>query len=485
MRFNRLLEKRNRSIPSTQAFLEKLSNSNRIIMILLSFICSFIILTDELEYDAKVSIIVFIITLALWVGTKLPAAYVALGALSVIILLKGADTELLYESFSSEIIWLMIGAFVIGEAFSSSGLSNRMTRAIVTRAKTSNQILFYLMISLFPLSIFIPSTSGRAALMLPIVREISNLLKTKKQKEVIALFVPVIILMTTSSTLLGAGSHLIGVEILQKNTGESISYINWLVWGLPFSIMISLVTYFVFKSYFSNELTSQPLDAQKDTILCKEKPVSKKEKQTLVYLGILILLWLTEAIHGYEIGFITICGALVFMLPKFGVITWKKGLQAVSWNLVLFVAAATALGINLVETGAVKWIEEGIFKLLGAFPHIPQWGILSLFILISITSHIYITSHTTRAVVLVPGILMLSATLELEASAVLFLSLVGMNYCLTFPISSKALLIYYEDDSLRYRANVLMKINMILMPLYFIMMILFYFTYWSWTGLSI
>ncbi|MED1605042.1 SLC13 family permease [Cytobacillus sp. FSL W7-1323] len=480
MKSNRLLENKQQS---TKTYLTKLPNVTQIIVILLSFVCSFIVFTDNIAYDAKVSMIVFIITLALWVCTKLPAAYVALGALLLLILLNGANTDVLYSSLSSEIIWLMIGAFIIGEAFSSSGLSLRMTRVIIHKAKNTNQLLLYLMLSLFPLAIFIPSTSGRAVLMLPIVREIANLVKNKQQREIIALFVPVIILMTTSSTLLGAGSHLIGIEILEKTTGDSISYINWLIWGLPFALIISFITYFVFKLFFSKELTAAPFDANNINNIYEVKPVSKKEKQTLILLTVLILLWLTEALHGYEIGLITIVGAFIFMLPKYGVITWKKGLQAVSWNLILFVAAATALGKNLVETGAVSWIEQEVFKLIGAFPPIPAWGLVSLIILIAITSHIYITSHTTRAVVMVPGILMLSMTLNLEPSSMLFLSLVGMNYCLTFPVSSKALLVYYEHDTMSYRANILLKLNMFLMPIYFILMILFYFTYWNWTGL--
>ncbi|WP_054860054.1 anion permease [Gracilibacillus sp. JCM 18860] len=110
---------------------------------------------------------------------------------------------------------------------------------------------------------------------------------------------------------------------------------------------------------------------------------------------------------------------------------------------------------------------------------------LCFILLVSITSHLYITSHTTRAIVLVPGLLMLGTSFGFNGIAVLFLSLVGMNYCLTFPVSSKALLVYFEEEKISYKAKDLMRLSFLLMPIYFISILLFYYTYWDWTGLTL
>lgn len=461
------------------------SFSIMIILLLLSSLVSFIILSDGISYDAKVTLVVFMMALILWVATSLPIGYVAICSLLMLILFNAAEEELLYTSLSSEIIWMIIGAFIIGEGFRSSGLSERVTYFILNKANNTNHILFYLLLALLPLSFIIPSTSGRAALMQPIVKDISLQLKSVRQKEVLALFVPVIILLTTSSSLVGAGSHLIGIELLEANSGEGISYVEWLIWGLPFSIFVSLVTFIVFITFFSKSLTYKNNGTVMKENESEIQSYSMTEKKTIYILGVLIILWLTESIHKVDIGFITILGAAVFMAPKLGVITWKQGLHSVSWNLILFVAAATALGKQLVQTGAVHWIEKGVFQLLQFFDFIPSWGLICLIIFVSITSHLYITSHTARAVVMIPGIIVLSYSLQLDTQAIVFLSLVGMNYCLTFPVSSKALLIYYEDEECRYSANDLTRINLILMPIYFLLMLIFLCTYWNWTGLIV
>ncbi|ASV68095.1 SLC13 family permease [Cytobacillus kochii] len=455
-----------------------------IFMLLLSF-SVIVVLSDELSYDAKVVLIVFLITLILWTVTRLPVGYVAIGSLLLLILFNAAEQELLYTSLSTEIIWMLIGAYIIGEGFRSSGLSERITSFITNRARNTHHILFYLLLALLPLSFIIPSTSGRAAIMQPIVKDISHQLKSVREKEILALFVPVIILLTTSSTLLGAGSHLIGNELLEVNGEEPISYINWLIWGLPFSIAIGLVAFIIFIIFFSQALVYRKDKTSRINKRTNLPPLTTIEKKTLRILTILIVLWVTESYHQVDIGLITMLGAFALMTPKYGIISWKKGLQSVSWNLILFVASATALGKQLVETGAVHWIEKGVFQLLHIFSYIPDGGLVAIMIFIAITSHLYITSHTTRAVILIPGIIMLSYSLQLEAQTMVFLSLVGMNYCLTFPVSSKALLIYFEDEACRYNAEDLSKINLLLMPIYFLLMVVFLYTYWQWTGLSI
>ncbi|MBM7679283.1 SLC13 family permease [Gracilibacillus alcaliphilus] len=470
-----------------KGYMFSLPNYAYILLSLFIVFCFAVLYASSLNYDGKVTLIVFAIAMTLWITTKLPAGYVALGALLLIILLRGSDTSLLYESFSLEIVWLMIGAFVIGEAIKVSGFANRMMEAVISRSTNSNGVLFYMMAALSLLSIFIPSTSGRAAITLPVVKELANVIKDKKQIQILALFVPTIILMTTSATLIGAGSHLIGVELLEKATGKTISYLQWLIWGLPFAVFISLVTYLVVR-FLLVKKSSIPLSSaeiKNQSMRLKKRKMTKDEKRALMIIGMLVLLWLTEGLHGYDIGLITIIGALAFMSPKFGLISWKQGIEAVSWNLILFVSAATALGINLVDTGVVKWIETSIFQLITSFSDFSTWGMLCFILVVSITSHLYITSHTTRAIVFIPGLILLSTSFGFNTTAVLFLGLVGMNYCLTFPVSSKALLVYFEAEEMHYQAKDLMKLSMVLMPVYFISMLLFYFTYWEWTGLSL
>lgn len=444
-----------------------------------------IALAAELDYAAKVSLFAFLSAMTLWIGTKIPAGWVAVALLIFIVLCKAGKPELLYHSLSEEIVWLMVGAFIIGEAVKQSGLAIRFVESILKNSSNKNSLLGGVTSALFASAFFIPSTSGRAALSMPMLQQLGSRFSAKEQS-VLAIMAPVVILMSTSATLIGAGSHLIGIGLLEKTTGQTISFVQWLIWGVPFALVITVISVVIIKTMLWPKEASMEVESKQtgnDTLT--SKPLGKNEKKTLAIIIVLMVGWLSESIHGYDIAFITMLGAVLVMLPNYGVITWKQGIKSISWNLILFVAAATALGQVIVDTGVVSWIEKGMFSILHLFGEAPDWALVTIILLITVTSHLYMTSHTTRAIVFIPSFILFSQSIGLDPVAVIFLSLIGMNYCITVPVSSKALLLFYEEGDISYDAKQLAKISSVLMPVYMIVMLVFYFTYWQWTGLHL
>ncbi|MFS0577482.1 SLC13 family permease [Sporosarcina sp. 179-K 3D1 HS] len=444
-----------------------------------------VLLIDALDYRAKVSLFAFLSAMTLWITTKIPAGFVAIALIAFIIVMKAGKPDLLYHSLSEEVVWLMIGSFIIGEAVKVSGLAERLTHSILSQSNRKGDMLYGLSSILFASAFFIPSTSGRAALSMPIIQQMSQKFSNKEQS-VLAILAPVVILMSTSATLIGAGSHLIGIGLMESTVDQSISYFQWFVWGVPFAIVITFLSVFIIKWMLWPKDGVQEIEADQteDNIIGK-KQMNGKEKKTVVLVLFLIVGWMTESIHGYDIAFITMIGAILLMMPRYGIISWKQGMNAVSWNLILFVAAATALGKVLVDTGIVEWIEQEMLHVLHLFIDAPEWLIVLIILLVTVTSHLYITSHTTRAIVFIPGLLLFSKTIGVDPTTVVFLSLIGMNYCVTVPVSSKALLLFYEEGKISYNAGNLLKISAILMPLYILVMMLFYFSYWQWAGLHL
>ncbi|KKI91195.1 citrate/succinate antiporter [Bacillus sp. SA1-12] len=443
------------------------------------------VLIDGLDYRAKISLFAFLSAMTLWITTKISAGFVAIALIVFIVIMNAGEPDLLYHSLSEEVVWLMIGSFIIGEAVKRSGLAERLTLSILSKSNRKSNVLLGLSSVLFASAFFIPSTSGRAALSMPIMKQLGQKFSTKEQS-VLAILAPIMILMSTSATLIGAGSHLIGIGLLESTVDQSISYIQWLIWGVPFALIVTFLSLFLIKWILWPRDGLRKIENVKneEKIMCK-KQINREEKKTVILILFLIVGWVTESIHGYDIAFITMVGAILIMMPNYGIISWKQGMNSISWNLILFVAAATALGKVLVDTGIVKWIEKEMLNVLYLFIGAPEWLIVLIILLVTVTSHLYITSHTTRAIVFIPGLLLFSETIEVNPSTVVFLSLIGMNYCVTVPVSSKALLFFYEEGKISYDASNLLKISAILMPLYILVMMLFYFSYWQWTGMHL
>src|SRR3954467_3735674 len=400
-------EKNNR----IKQWINQLSTRTLVIISLHVLILVFIVMIDGLDYEAKVSLFAFLSAMTLWITTKIPAGFVAISLIMFIVIMGAENPTLLYDSLSEEVVWLMVGSFIVGEAVKQSQLAERLTGFILRKCHKKSNVLLGVSSILFASVFFIPSTSGRAALSMPIIQQLSVKFSTKEQK-VLAILAPVIILMSTSATLIGAGSHLIGIGLLESTVDQTISFSRWFILGVPFAIVISLVSLVIIKWILwpKNEL-GKTENVQMEEKMMVKRPINRKEKKIIILISLLIAGWMTERIHGYDIAFITMIGAILVMTPNYGMISWKQGIKSVSWNLILFVAAATALGKVLVDTGAVKWIETKMLNVLYLFIDAPEWLIVLIILLLTVSSHLYITSHTTRAIVFIPSLILFSETI--------------------------------------------------------------------------
>lgn len=441
-----------------------------------------VLLATDLSYQARLSLFAFALAINLWSTTSLNAAYVALAAMMLLILGGGISQQQLYEALASDVIWLMMGAFILGGAVQQTGLAARLTQLVVSKARTVSSVFWLMTTMLIPLSFLIPSTSGRAAVVIPVFQSIAGAAGDRRVTRALALLMPTVILVSTIATLIGAGSHLIANDLLQQIAGVQLSFAQWALYGVPFGVAASYLSCWTIMKLF---LDKKRRDRSLHIPPAKRQALSQNESITLIVVAVMVALWLTESWHGFEIATVTMMGALVLTAPNLGVIKWQDGLKAVSWNLIIFVGAALILGRALLETGAAQWIINQLFALSGIVNAESRFLILVVLTLISLTSHIYMTSHTARAVALVPALLYLASSLQLNPVAVLFISTVGMDYCLTFPVSSKALLMFQELEGETYQPSDLLRLSSVMLLVHFGLMLLFYYGYWRWIGLSL
>jgi di/tricarboxylate transporter len=86
-----------------------------------------VLLPATLAGEARAALFAFGLAIVLWSMTGLPAAWVALLAVLVLVALGGDDQDALFDALASDVVWLMVGAFVLGAAITRTGLAGRLT----------------------------------------------------------------------------------------------------------------------------------------------------------------------------------------------------------------------------------------------------------------------------------------------------------------------------------------------------------------------
>ncbi len=171
-----------------------------------------VLLPRSLPFPARVALLAFAVAAILWSTTSLNAAYVALAVTVLMILAGGSPQDRLFDALASDVVWLMIGAFILGGAVQSTGLAARLTGVVIGRKRKVSSMFWMLTAALVPLSFFIPSTSGRAAVTLPVFRSIAAATEDKSIIRALALLIPTVILVAKKSGGITQNDHPLANE---------------------------------------------------------------------------------------------------------------------------------------------------------------------------------------------------------------------------------------------------------------------------------
>lgn len=180
---------------------------------------------SDLDVPARRALMIFVLAIVGWVA-PIDNTFVAVAAAVLMALFVVGSPDDLFRTLGDNIIWLLIAAFVFAAAFRASGLDELLVKNAARRAKSVRGMFYALTGVMMGSAFVVPSTSGRAAMMLPIFNAITAD-TTSRVRLAFALLIPTVILLSAFGSLIGAGAHIAGLEILTRMEGQSISFATW------------------------------------------------------------------------------------------------------------------------------------------------------------------------------------------------------------------------------------------------------------------
>ena len=442
----------------------------------------------QLETPARGALIIFGVTLGAWVLTRLEETVVALAALLALALTGVIEPTAMFDSLGHSLIGLMLASFVIAAAANATGVSQWLATAVVRRARSVEQLCYWLTAANLATALFVPATSARAALMAPIFLALNQQLNQPRVGKVLALVFPTAILLSAAASLTGAGAHLLTADLVAQLGGERLDFLRWLSLGLPFALLSSFgSTWVILRLFLTGPERRQALTLQSDWTKASASDTGQTVRSKQVYVAGVILamigLWATSGLHGLDNSLVAVLGALAVTWPGLGPISLKKGLKAVEWGLLLFMAAALELGESLVRTGAAEWLVSHLFAGLKAWlagHPLPLAGGVAV---IGLLSHTVITSRSARAAILIPAVILFALSLGYNPAALAFSAALASGYCLTFTVSAKPMAMFAQLPTATYGPADLLRLSAVLLPFHFLLLLLF--SWWIWPALGL
>ncbi|GAB4380105.1 MAG: DASS family sodium-coupled anion symporter [Methanothermobacter thermautotrophicus] len=335
----------------------------------------------------------------MWATEAVPLAVTSLIILFAQPLIGVESFENAVIGFANPILFLMIGGFIMAEAIRKSGLAQRFTYYLLGRLGTSPERgLFVSIFSTGLLSAWIENVVA-FAMLLPIIKEIVDIMGCSEPEKGKSNYAKAMILGASFGSLAGGfGTEIGTAPNLMAAAYTSIPFLNWMIFGLPLSIAMLLVTWFLLMRIFPSEVRAlENGDALIGERIRMMGSMSRDEKLSAGILLFAILLWVTAGFTGINSYSVSLIAAVMFIFA--GVITWKDAQKNIDWGLVVFFGGALSLGSALLKTGAAAWIIDKLVGMLGSDPSTVIVMLVLMAVAVIITQ---VMSNIALSAILVP-----------------------------------------------------------------------------------
>lgn len=329
-----------------------------------------------------------VIAVALWMVTwwLTEAVSISVTALLPLLLFPLLDIMPIAEvgnNYGSPIIFLFFGGFVMALALEKVNLHRRIALNIIRiTGTTPNKVVLGFMIATASLSMWISNTAT-TVVMLPIAMSVIKLLIhdidgfTKKDRN-FAVSVLLGIAFSANAggiaTVIGTPPNSILIGLLENEYQIEISFLKWMVFALPFSIIMIGLSYIalvhlIFPSKGLN------FSASKEVIqveLRKLGPTRSKEKMVLGIFAVTVSLWIFRTLInsifpslGLSDTMISMFAAIsLFAVPfnlKKGdfILDWKDT-EKLAWGILILFGGGLALAKGMSVSGIVDQVSQSI-----------------------------------------------------------------------------------------------------------------------------
>lgn len=434
----------------------KHSSTLTVIFQFLGIIAFFFIYTSNLNLDinAKKFLAIFAYVVIQWLLSSTPLFISGMMGVALTVFLGVVPFEEAFSSFSSPIIFLFMGGFLLARAMEKLGLDRKLSITILSSKFINGSFNKTLAVVIGMTSFFSMwvSNSATAAMMLPIG---FGLLKSFKVKEAVTKEYFLLIIAYAASvggmaTPIGSPPNLITMGLLEQHSEKVLTFWDWCKYGFPLTAIFMVILYFYAKFKIDEEV--QRVDKE-DLIksLGKKNKITNNEIRLMIIFGVTIFFWFAPSLFSlilgktHEIsiffrktftsGMVAIVAACaLFITPIYSrtKLLDQDDIKSIDWGTLLLFASGLSLGSTLFKTGIADFVANNLISVFS------DWSFASLLILVIAISILLteLVSNTATANVLVPILIAAATQAKFSSITAAFVVAFSCNMAFMLPVAT-------------------------------------------------
>jgi sodium-dependent dicarboxylate transporter 2/3/5 len=347
----------------------------------------------------------------------------------------GLTLEQTTTSYGNPFIFLFLGGFIIGIAIEKWNLHKRIAYYIVSMTGTGErQILLGIMLATAFLSMWISNTAT-AIMMLPIGTAVMLHFNNPNFGKNLMLGIAYAASIGGMATLIGTPPNIIFAGIAKEMIGVEVSFLSWMLFALPFSMILLLIAWV----YLARGLSSKDAENLQALIAYPGK-MTTAERRVFFVFGLTAFLWLThtfildQLIPHLDDTIIAIFGGLLMFGISAGkgqgkLINWQAA-RHLPWDVLLLFGGGLAIAKGFSKTDLTDWITHQ-FSNMQLTPVIATLAIIA-----AINFLTEITSNTATASITLPLLYALGLSMHIEPLPLLVGAALAASCAFMLPVAT-------------------------------------------------
>ncbi len=349
----------------------------------LAFLTVLLLPFDLLSDKADAVIAVALWMVIWWIFEAVSISVTALLPLVLFPLLKVLPIADVGANYGSPIVFLFFGGFVLALALEKVNLHKRIALSIIKfTGTTANKVVLGFMVATAFLSMWISNTAS-TVVMLPIALSVINLLIDDadgftKQDKNFALSVMLGIAFSANAggiaTVIGTPPNSVLIGLLENEYNIEISFLKWMILGLPFTIILITIIYFVLVKWFfqTKGIVFGTSANVIDDELHKLGTTTKKEKRVLLVFAFAVFLWIFRTLINKLIPGLALSDTIISMIAAISlfavpfsisknqfILVWKDT-EKLPWGILILFGGGLALAKGMSASGIVDIVANTI-----------------------------------------------------------------------------------------------------------------------------
>ena len=380
---------------------------------------------------STIALIIIGCLLVLYITELMPIAATSVLACLAMAIFGVIPFTAAFSGFGNDIVFLMIGMMIVGNALFETGVAQIVGKFIISRVGTNERVfLAALILFSIPISAFLSNTAT-AAIMLPLAGSAIAVSNGKFTKKNTYMIVGIAAVAGGGLTLVSSTPQLIAQQILIDGGHETLGFFDITMAGVP--ILVLLIIYALTIGYHLQKKVF------KFEEVAEAAPIQEEEKLRTIPKMLIATFALFFCVAGFiadiwSVGVVAMLGAVICVAT--GCISQKQVFAKMDWNTIVVFGCSFGFAAGLDQSGAGRLIAQGAISIMGE--HASPFLLCVMLALVAVVLSNFM-STTGTAALLIPIAVFSAIELGFDVRSIALATAIAVNIGYATPLSTPPL----------------------------------------------